>query len=168
MLRAQGSCPDYVIAGYYYFSALSIERIHHLYHPLVIGYPLSLQYGSNTAIDTIDSRLIQGYTPLFILVFHIQEAYCRSPFHLILTHFLLILLVKLAKSLRVDNVTISIEPHTIKLFYQIKDFVRIGHGFASLISPAAIEFISYIIAHYYRPVEIVTQVERATTTISTL
>ena len=76
-----------MLARHYLFSALSIERIHLLYHPLAIGYQyLLLQYDSNTAIDAIDSRLIQKYTSLFILVFYIQEAYYIDLFYLILAY----------------------------------------------------------------------------------
>ena len=78
--------------------------------------------------------------------------------------FLLILLIKLTKLLQIDNVIISIEPRIIKLSYQIKDFMRIDYDFISLISSAIIEFISYIIAYYYRLVEIITRVERAIVT----
>ena len=56
--------------------------------------------------------------------------------------------------LHVDNVVIILEYYTVKLTYYIKNFIRIGHDFTSLMKSSVDEIINYIILRLLRLIKL--------------
>ena len=51
---------------------------------------------------------------------------------------------------------------TIKLTYQIKDFIKSNHQLVSLVKPSIGEVINYITARQPRPIDLITLIESGT------
>ena len=68
-------------------------------------------------------------------------------------------LVKLADSSSIQIDDVPLDRRTVKLAYQIKDFVRTGHASAGLVKPSTGEVINYITARQPRPFELAATVE---------